>query len=73
MTHGRTVLCKKDPLKGNTTYNYRLITCLPSMWKLLIGVIAEKMHICVEREKKSSRRTKRMQKRKSWNKGSTID
>ena len=48
MTHGRTVLCKKDPLKGNTAYNYRLITCLPSMWKLLIGVIAEKMHIYVE-------------------------
>ena len=43
MTHGRTVLCQKDPRKGNTADNYRPITCLPLMWKLLTGVIADEI------------------------------
>ena len=43
MTHGRTVLCQKDPRKGNTAHGYRPITCLPLIWKLLTGVIAEEM------------------------------
>ena len=51
MTHGRTVLCQKDPRKGNTADNYRPITCLPLMWKLLTGVIAEEMYNYLEREK----------------------
>ena len=51
MTHGRTVLCQKDPRKGNTADNYRSITCLPLMWKLLTGVIAEEMYNYLEREK----------------------
>ena len=42
-THGRTVLCQKEPQKGNTADNYRPITCLPLMQKLLTGVIAEEM------------------------------
>ena len=37
MTHGRTVLSQKDPRKGNTADNYRPITCLLLMWKLLNG------------------------------------
>ena len=51
MTHGRTVLCQKDPRKGNTADNYRHITCFPLMWKLLTGVIAEEMYNYLEREK----------------------
>ena len=51
MTHGRTVLCQKDPRKVNTADNYRPITCLPLMWKLLTGVIAEEMYNYLEREK----------------------
>ena len=51
MTHGRTVLCQKDPRKGNTADNYRPVTCLPLMWKLLTGVIAEEMYNYLEREK----------------------
>ena len=51
MTHCRTVLCQKYPRKGNTTDNYRPITCLPLMWKLLTGVIAEEMYNYLEREK----------------------
>ena len=51
ITHGRTVLCQKDPRKGNTADNYRPTTCLPLMWKLLTGVIAEEMYNYLEREK----------------------
>ena len=51
MTHGRTVLCQNDPRKGNAVENYRPITCLPLMWKLLTGVIAEEMYDYLEQEK----------------------
>ena len=51
MTHGHPVLCQKDPQKGNTVDNFRPITCLPLMWKLLTGVIAEEMYNYLEREK----------------------
>ena len=50
MTHGRTVLCQKDPRKGNTADNYRPVTCLPLMWNLLTGVIAEAMYNYLELE-----------------------
>ena len=51
MTHGHTLFCQKDPQKGNTADNYRPITCLPLMWKLLTEVIAEEMDNYLEREK----------------------
>ena len=38
MTYGRTVLCQKDPAKGNPLENLRPITCLLLMWKLLTGI-----------------------------------
>ena len=41
MRYGRTVLCQKDPAKGNSVENFRPITCLPLMWKLLTGTISE--------------------------------
>ena len=44
MTHGRTVLCQKDPRKTNAVENYLPFTCLPLMWRLLTGVIAEEIH-----------------------------
>ena len=40
-TSGRTVLCVKDPTKGNSADNFRPITCLPLMWKLMTGIIEE--------------------------------
>ena len=42
LTRGRTLLSQKDKCKGNvaSNYIYRLITCLPLMWKLLTGIIA---------------------------------
>ena len=44
LTKGRTALLQKDKSKGNITSNYRPITCLPLMWKLLPGVIADQIY-----------------------------
>ena len=35
---------QKDKNKGNIAGNYRPITCLPYMWKLLTGVIAHQIY-----------------------------
>ena len=48
MTYGRTVLCQKDSAKGNAVDNFRPITCLPLMWKLLTGIISEEMYCFME-------------------------
>ena len=50
LTHGRTVLCQKDRRKGNAVENYRPITCLPLMWKLMTGTIADEMYEYLENE-----------------------
>ena len=50
MTKGRTVLIMKDPEKGATAENYRPITCLPVMWKLLTGIIAEDLYEFLDTE-----------------------
>ena len=43
---GRTLLLQKNKSKGNVASNYRPITCLPLMWKLLTGVIGDQiLHI----------------------------
>ena len=44
MTVCKTVLCQKDPSKGNAVDNYRPISCLPLMWKLMTGTIAESIY-----------------------------
>ena len=44
MTKGKTVLILKDINKGNVASNYRPITCLPLMWKLLTGIISEDIY-----------------------------
>ena len=65
MTFGRTVLCLKDPTKGNVVDNYRPISCLPLMWKLLTGIIAENTYNFLEvnnvmpEEQKKCRRNSR--------------
>lgn len=41
MTKGRTVLIPKDPTEGNIPSNFRPITCLPLMWKLLTSMISD--------------------------------
>ena len=44
VTLAKMVLCQKDPSKGNAVDNYRPISCLPSMWKLMIRTIAESVY-----------------------------
>ena len=51
MTHDPTVLCQKNLQNSNMADNYQPITCLPLMWKLLTGVIAEEMYNYIELEK----------------------
>ena len=51
LTSGRTSLLQKDKSKGNVASNYRSITCLPLMWKLLTGVIADQIYAHLDQEK----------------------
>ena len=51
LTRGRTSLLQKDKSKGNVASNYRPITCLPLMWKSLIGVIADETYAHLDQEK----------------------
>ena len=51
LTRGRTSLLQKDKSKGNVASNYRPITCLPLMWKLLPGVIADQIYAHLDQEK----------------------
>jgi len=44
MTKGRTVLILKDPKKGTTPSNFRPITCLPLLWKVLSSILAESIY-----------------------------
>ena len=50
MTYGRTVLCQKDPAKGNSVENFRPRTCLLLMSKLLTSIISEDMYSFMENE-----------------------
>ena len=51
MTYGRKVFYWKDPQKCNKADNYRSITCLTLMWKLLTGVIAEEINKFLNKKK----------------------
>ena len=51
LTRGRTSLLQKDKSRGNVASNYRPITCLPLMWKLLTGVIADQIYAHLDQEK----------------------
>ena len=48
MTYGRAALCQKDPAIANSVENFRLISCLQLMWKLLTGIISEDMYCFME-------------------------
>ena len=51
LTRGRNSLLQKDKSAGNVASNYRPITCLPLMWKLLTGVIADQIYAHLDQEK----------------------
>ena len=44
LTQGKTTLIMKDKEKGPEVTNYRPITCLPLMWKILTGIISNAMY-----------------------------
>ena len=44
MIKGKTTLIQKDPSKGTAPNNYRTITCLPMMWKILTAQIRGKIY-----------------------------
>ena len=44
MTKGKTTLIQKNPSKGTAPNNYRPITCLPMMWKILTTQIREEIY-----------------------------
>ena len=51
MVGGRTALLQKNKRKGNITSNYRPITRLPLMWKLLSGVIPDQIYGHLDQQK----------------------
>ena len=63
LTRGRTSLLEKHKSKGNVASNYRPITCLPLVRKLLKGVIG-RSGICTYRSREVvTRRAERVQER----------
>ena len=44
MTTGRTILLLKDKSKGPTPTNFRPITCLPVLWKLLTAILTREVY-----------------------------
>ena len=44
LTRGRTLLLQRDKNKGNVASNYKPITCLPLIWKLLACVITYQIY-----------------------------
>ena len=62
LVEGRTIPVMKDSKKGAEKRNYRPITCLNLIWKLLTGIINDKTHDQLEEnrplqeEQKGSRR-----------------
>ena len=65
MTKGRTIQMEKDKEKGKAASNYRHITCLTLVWKLLTAVIAEEVYafldtnLLLPQEQKECRRKSR--------------
>ena len=50
-TRRRTSLLQNDKSIGNVASDCRPITCLPLMWKLLTGVIADQIYAHLNQEK----------------------
>ena len=50
MTEGRTTLIMKDTKKGTIPSNYRPITCLPTLWKLMTSIISDSLYEHLEEQ-----------------------
>ena len=73
MTCERAVLCQMDEAKGNSVENFRPITCLPLMWKLLTGIISEDMYCFMENENLLPEEQKGCRGKKLLKEGSATD
>ena len=51
LTRGQAALFQKDKSKGNIASSYSPITCLPLMWKLLLGVITDQIYGHLDQQK----------------------
>ena len=40
----KTILCQKEPTKGIKASNFRPISCLPLMWKLITSILGDSMY-----------------------------
>ena len=49
MVTGKTLLCVKEIEKGDLVSNFRPITCLPLIWKLMTGILAEVLYEHLEK------------------------
>ena len=58
LTRGRTSLLQTDNSKSNVAKNYRPITCLRLIWKLLRGVIADQISAHLDEENLLSKEQK---------------
>ena len=67
-TYGKTCLCQKDQSKGNAVDNYRPISSLPVMWKLLTGVLAGQMYAFLDEHNKLPQEQKGCRKKSSGTK-----
>ena len=63
LTRGRTALLQKDKSKDNIASNYRPIACLPLMWKLLSGIIADQIYGHLDQQKLLTEEQKGCRKR----------
>ena len=50
MTTGKTTLILKDPAEPTKESNYRPITCLPTIWKLLTSIISDEIYTFLENQ-----------------------
>ena len=50
MTTGKTTLILKDPSQPTKESNYRPITCLPTIWKLLTSIISDEIYTFLENQ-----------------------
>ena len=48
ITTEKKTLCQNNPRKGNAVDNYRLISCLPLMRKLMTKIIANSVYEYLE-------------------------
>ena len=63
LTKGKTALLQKDKSKGNIASDYRPITCLPLIWKLLSSVVADQIYGHLDQQKLLPEEQKECRKR----------